>query len=226
MLARIRAWDVKAAGRVTNYISNSELTRTRIQEFWDRDSVVIHHPVEVDRFEVGVPEDYFLLVGEVVGHKQPELALDAARRAGVRIKVVGEGPERQRLQAQFGDTAEFLGRVDDAGLAGLMASARALIVPNVEEFGIAAVEAQAAGRPVVAAAAGGVLETVIDGETGVLFPPGDGDALAEVLANVDFESFEPDRISAHAQQFSVTAFRSRFASEVLSSVREQQEVVG
>jgi glycosyltransferase involved in cell wall biosynthesis len=214
ILDRIRAWDRAAAQRVSAYISISEITRTRIQDFWGRDSTVVHPPVEVERFSIGTPEDYFLFVGEIVSHKQIELALKAARKAGVPMKVVGEGPDAERLKSEYADTAEFVGRVDDPQLVGLMASARALIVPNVEEFGIAAVEAQAAGRPVLAAAAGGVLETVIDGETGILLPPGDGDALAEALANVNFDSFDPARIAAHAQQFSVSAFQRRLAAEV------------
>lgn len=150
LLDRIRAWDVHAAGRVDHFIANSQTTRERIQSVWNRDAVVVHPPVDVERFFIGEPEDYLLVVGELVPHKRAELALEAARRAGNRVKVVGEGPSLQSLRARFGDVAEFLGRVDDWRLAEVVARARALVVPNVEEFGIAAVEAQAAGRPVLA----------------------------------------------------------------------------
>jgi NTE family protein len=156
-------------GAVTHYVANSQITRQRIQRLWERDSVVVHPPVEADRFEIGTPEDFFLMVMELVRHKRVELALEAANRAGKPIKVVGTGPDLERLQGLHGDHAEFLGRVDDAGLT-LYSRALGLIVPNVEEFGIAAVEAQAAGRLVVAVNAGGARETVIDGTTGVLVP--------------------------------------------------------
>jgi len=213
-LDRIRAWDVRVAQGVDHYIANSELTRARIAEFWGRDATVLHPPVETARFAVGTPEDWFLMVMELVPHKQVELALAAAQRAGQRVRVVGAGPEERRLEDRYGATAEFLGRVDDDTLADLYSRARALIVPNVEEFGIAAVEAQASGRPVLAADAGGARETVADGETGALFPPGDVDALAGLMTSLDFGSFDPQALSAHAQRWSVPAFQRRFKAEV------------
>ncbi|HET8673729.1 MAG TPA: glycosyltransferase [Thermoleophilaceae bacterium] len=213
-LQRIHAWDLDASARVTHYIANSEITRERIARFWDRDAAVIHPPVDVDRFELAEPEDYLLVVTELVPHKRVDVALEAARRAARPIRVVGSGPDRERLEALHGDHAHFLGRVDDDELAGLYSRAAALVVPNVEEFGIAAVEAMAAGRPVVAPDAGGTRETVIDGETGVLVPPGDLDALAEALRVTDFDGFSPTRISAHAAGFSTASFRHRFTEHV------------
>ena len=120
----------------------------------------------------------------------------------------------QHLSQAYGSTAEFLGRISDPELASLYARSRALVVPNVEEFGIAAVEAQAAGRPVVAADAGGARETVVPGDTGVLVEPEDIDAFAEALAYTDFDRFSPARISSHAAQFSRAAFERRFLAEV------------
>jgi glycosyltransferase involved in cell wall biosynthesis len=214
-IARFRKWDFEAAGRVDHYIANSEITRSRIQQYYERDAyAVVHPPVDVQRFEPGEPNDYLLTVGELVSHKRVEIALEAAKRAGLKVKVVGSGPDSERLEALYGDTAEFLGRVSDEELAHLYAGALAFVMPNVEEFGIAAVEAQAAGRPVVAADAGGARETVIDGETGVLVPPGDVSALAEVLSEVDFRRFRPERIQLHAAQFSVDSFRDRLSSTV------------
>ena len=213
-LERIRRWDLAAARRPTHYIAISELTKQRIADFWGRDSTVVHPGVEVERFAIGEPEDFFLVVGELVRHKRTELALAAARRAGRRIKVVGVGPELQRLSALYGDSAEFLGRVSDAELADLYSRARALIVPNVEEFGIAAVEAQAAGRPVVAADAGGARETVVDGHTGVLVAERRPDALAEALRETDFDRFSAEQIAEHAQRFSTDTFKRRLVEEV------------
>jgi glycosyltransferase involved in cell wall biosynthesis len=215
ILRYVRAWDRQAAGRVTHYIANSEQTRERIQDFYGRDAEVVHPPVDVERFRQAVPEDYFLVVSEVIGHKRVELALEAARRAGRPIKVVGGGPELKRLARRYASAGTtFLGRLSDAELADVYARARAVVVPNVEEFGIVAVEAQAAGRPVIAANAGGTRETVIDGQTGVLFPPGDVDALAQAMRDTDFESFSPIRLSEHAQRFSPDAFRERLMSVV------------
>jgi glycosyltransferase involved in cell wall biosynthesis len=139
--------------------------------------------------------------------------VEAARRAQQPIKVVGGGPDLQYLTEAY-PTAEFLGRVPDAELAGLYGRARALIVPNVEEFGIAAVEAQAAGRPVVAADAGGARETIVPGDTGILVKSGDVDALAEALRYTDFDAFSPTRIKAHSAQFSVAAFQDHLRAEV------------
>lgn len=214
LLERIRRWDLAASRTVSHYIANSELTRDRIHSFYGREATVVHPPVDVDRFQIGAPEGFFLVATEVVRHKRVEIALEAARRTRLAIKVVGDGPDFRDLSRAYGSTAEFLGRVSDAELASLYARARALIVPNVEEFGIAAVEAQAAGRPVVAADAGGARETVIPGETGVLVKPGDPEALAEALRHTDFDRFSPARIKAHAAQFSTAAFQERFCAEI------------
>ena len=214
VLARVRRWDLEASRRVDAYIANSAATQERIREFWHRDAPVVHPPVETDRFEVGSPEDYFLVVSELVPHKRVDRALSAARRAGRRVKVVGGGPELRHLQTRFGDSAEFLGRVSDEELPALYARSLALIVPNVEEFGIAAVEAEAAGRPVVAPNTGGTRETVMDGITGVLVPPEDEDALTETLRYVDFTRFSPQETRRHARGFSPDAFRRRLLDQV------------
>jgi glycosyltransferase involved in cell wall biosynthesis len=213
-LDHIRDWDLRASARVTQYIANSEATRIRIGEFYGRDSVVIHPPVETERFSTGEHEDFLLMVTETVRHKRIDVALEAARRAGKVIKVVGTGPDLEALRQRFGGCAEFLGRVSDAELAGLYARAAAFVMANVEEFGIAAVEAQAAGRPVVAVAAGGALETVVDGETGVLVPEGDIAAMAEALRFVDFDRFSPVAIQKNAERFSVSTFKERLTTEV------------
>jgi len=208
VLERMRGSDVRAAGSVTRLLANSRITQQRIADFWQRESHVVHPPVEVERFARGEPEDWFLTVGELVAHKRTEVVLGAAALAGRTVKVVGTGPERERLQARFGDRAQFLGRVADERLADLYARARALVVANVEEFGIAAVEAQAAGRPVLAVDAGGTRETVLDGVTGVLVPEGDLASLAEALREVDFDSFDPQVIAGHARRFSVGTFQA------------------
>ncbi|MBV9604682.1 MAG: glycosyltransferase [Solirubrobacterales bacterium] len=214
VLAAIRRWDVKAAGRVTRYVANSRHTQRRIREIYGRDSAIVHPPVEVERFRSGEPDDYFLAVTELVPHKRIDLAAQAASEAGQRLKVVGGGPELPRLREKYRKRVEFLGRVEDQELVDLYANARALVLPNVEEFGIAAVEAQAAGRPVIAAAAGGALETVREGITGRLVPPDDAPALERTLREFNAREFDTGVIRRHAEQFSAAAFRERFSQQV------------
>lgn len=212
-LRRMRGWDLAASRRIDAYIANSELTRERIQRYYGRDSVVIHPPVETHRFKPGVPGDALLVVSEVVRHKRVQVALEGARRAGAAIRIVGLGPDHAALRAAYPE-AEFLGRVSDPELVELYPQARAVIVPSKEEFGITAVEAQAAGRPVIAAAAGGALETVVDGKTGLLATLDDPDSFAAAIRAVDSLDFDPAVAQENAQRFSVEAFRERLGAEV------------
>lgn len=214
VLERIRRWDLSAAARVSHFIAVSETSRRLIEQYYKRDARIISPPVEVDRFSIGEPEDFVLLVSQLNIHKRADVALEAARRAGKPIRVVGDGPERRRLARLYGDSAEFLGRISDDELADLYARTQALVVPSVEEFGIAAVEAQAAGRPVIAPGVGGATETVIDGETGVLVPPDDVDAFTEAIRETDFDRFDPARLRENAERFSVPVFKERFIAEV------------
>jgi glycosyltransferase involved in cell wall biosynthesis len=212
-LRRLRAWDLAASRRVDAYIANSELTRERIKRYYGRDSTIVHPPVETHRFAPGTPGDAFLVVGEVVRHKRVHVALEAARRAGMPIRVVGTGPDQAELRTAYPE-AEFLGRVSDAELVELYPRARAVIVASREEFGITAVEAQAAGRPVIAAAAGGALETVLAGETGLLAELDDPDSFAAAMRRIDELDLDPARAVANAERFSVAAFQRRLGAEV------------
>jgi glycosyltransferase involved in cell wall biosynthesis len=213
-IAAIRRWDRRASARVTDYVAVSAITRERIGDYYGRDATVIHPPVEVDRFTPAEPEDYLLVVAELSPHKHVDRALEAAKLARKKVKVVGSGPEYRRLEKTYGDVAEFDRRVADEDLADVYARAQALIVANVEEFGIAAVEAQAAGRPVVGIDAGGLQETVVQGVTGVLVAEPTAEALADALTSVDFTAFDSAAIHEHAQQFSVERFRREFRAHV------------
>jgi glycosyltransferase involved in cell wall biosynthesis len=222
LLDRVRAWDLKASERVTHYVANSKVTQERIAEFYGRESTVIHPPVAVERFRRGTPEDFFLVVCELVRHKNVDVALDAARRVGARVVVVGTGPDRERLVREHGDHAEFRGRIDDDQLADLYSRCRALLMPAVEEFGITAVEAMAAGRPVIACAKGGALETVTP-KTGVLVPVRDVDALAEAMQYSDFTSFDPEHLRRRAERFSTAVFQQNLTLEVERVARGGRE---
>jgi glycosyltransferase involved in cell wall biosynthesis len=216
-LRRMRTWDRAASRRVDAYIANSQLTRERIGRFYGREAAVIHPPVETNRFSPGESGDSLLVVSEIVRHKRLEVALEAARRARAPIRVVGSGPDYAALSQAYPE-AEFIGRASDEDLAGLYASARAVIVPSMEEFGITAVEAQAAGRPVIAAAAGGALETVLDGETGRLAVLDDVESFARAIEGIDELDFDPARAVRNASRFSVEAFSSRLSEYVKRTV--------
>jgi glycosyltransferase involved in cell wall biosynthesis len=220
VLAAVRRWDLRASGRVTRYVANSRHTQQRIKALYGREANIVYPPVEVDRFRSGAPEDYFLTVTELVRHKRVDLAATAATAAGQRLKVVGGGPELERLRAQYPDNVEFLGRVDDDQLVELYAHARAAVVPNIEEFGIAAVEAQAAGRPVIAARAGGTLETVEEGVTGRFVTADDVRELQAAMRSFDPRDFDADVIQRRAQHFSTASFQARFREEVAQALQE------
>ena len=213
-LARQRRWDREAAARVTHYIALSSLARERIEEAFGREAAVVFPGVELERFAPAPAEDYFLIVGHLVAHKGVDLALEAARRAAVPVQVVGDGPELRRLQGRFGESAVFHGAIGDEALASLYARARAVVMPGVEEFGLVALEAQASGRPVLALGRGGVLDTVIDGETGVLLADDRVDTFAEAMREVDFDAFDRGRLRAQAERFSTEEFKRRFRAEV------------
>lgn len=213
-LDRIKAWDLRVASRDTHYIAISGISQERILRYWGRKAPIVHPPVELHRFSASDPEDFFLVVGELVRHKQIEVALEAARAARFPIKVVGDGIDKARLQNTYGDYAEFLGRVSDDELALLYSRAKALVMPNIEEFGITAVEAQASGRPVIAADGGGARETIIDGETGFFFPIGNASALAAKMSDPALEELDPATAMANAQRFSVKSFQDGIASQI------------
>jgi glycosyltransferase involved in cell wall biosynthesis len=219
-LNHIRRWDLSTSHRVDAYIAISELARERIKRCYGRDATVIHPPVETHRFAPGEPGDSLLVVSELVRHKRAHVALEAARRAHIPIRVVGSGPDHAALAKSYPD-AEFLGRARDEELVELYASARAVVVPSVEEFGITAVEAQAAGRPVIAAAAGGALETVLDGETGRLATPDDVESFTRAIGELDELDFDPARAMLNAERFSVAAFQRRLAAHVTEAVRSK-----
>ncbi len=212
-LRRHRAFDRRAVRRLTGLIANSAMTRDRIRRYWGRDAPIVYPPVDVDGFSSAVGGDDLLYVGELTRHKRVEVALEAAERAGRRIKVVGDGPDLPRLRRRFARSADFLGRVDDERLRREYATSGALVVPSIEEFGIVAVEAQAAGCPVIAADGGGAQETVRPDETGWLVPPDDVDALSATLRR-PVDQFDPAAMRRNAERFSAAAFRARLVETV------------
>jgi len=222
---RLRRWDRAAAQHVTHFVANSEHTRRRIRECYDRDATVICPPV--DAFEpepAGGPRDYYLVVGHLTPYKRVDLAVEAAARLGRRLVIIGDGPERKRLERSAGPLAEFLGWQPTATVRRHLASCRALLFPGEEDFGIVPVEAQMAGTPVIAYGAGGALETVVDGTTGFFFEPQTADALADAILR--FERAEPgfsrETIRRNALRFEKGVFLKRFGEFVREKVAEHQ----
>ncbi len=211
---RWRDWDRRVARGVDRYVANSVTTQERIARSFDRVADVVYPPVDLDRFGPGPVGDYHLVLSELMSHKRLDVAVRAFNRLGRRLVVVGDGPDSRRLHSIAGPTVTFTGRATDAEVASLLAGAQALVVTGTEEFGIAAVEAQAAGRPVIANRAGGLLETVVDGVTGTFFEPSDPEALATVVAGFDAGGIDADACVANARRFG----REQFAEGILRAV--------
>jgi glycosyltransferase involved in cell wall biosynthesis len=219
VLSRWRQRDWIAAQRVDRYIANSETTRRRIERYFSRESTVIYPPVETRRFARGVVQDYYLVLSELMPHKRIDVAVEAFSRLGRPLVVVGDGPDARRLKRLAGPTVSFAGRVSDARAAELLAGCQALVVTATEEFGIAAVEAQAAGRPVIALAEGGVCETVVEGATGTFYETSDWQSLAERVASFKPMELDPAACVSNAQRFDVSRFMremSRLVDETVT----------
>jgi glycosyltransferase involved in cell wall biosynthesis len=213
-----RRADRRAAQRPDLMVVNSRHVADRVRRWWGRTAIVITPPVDVRYFtpDGGVErEDFFLLAGRLVSYKRPEVAVLAARRAGVRLVVAGAGRGAASLASIGGPDTEFLGSVDGETLRDLYRRCQALVFPGDEDFGIVPVEAQACGAPVLALAVGGVLDSVVDGVTGALYARRSGeddvDALTRALRAFDSSRFDPEIIRRHSESFSPETFRARMS---------------
>jgi glycosyltransferase involved in cell wall biosynthesis len=223
LVRHLRRFDLRTStpGSVTRFTAISRHVAERIARRYRRRASVVYPPVALDRIRPdGRPaDDFFLLVAGFVPYKREEVAIEAFARSGRRLVVAGDGPRRARLAARAPARIEFVGRVSDARLAELYARCRALVFPAEEDFGLVAVEAQAAGRPVIAYARGGARESVVDGETGVWFEPQTADALCEALRR--FERLEPrfdaSAIRARAQRFAPERFLREIELEIAAA---------
>jgi glycosyltransferase involved in cell wall biosynthesis len=229
VLHYLRMWDEAAARRVDLYVANSRNVARRIERIYGRSARVIHPPVEVGRFAVEAARTgAFLVVGRMVAYKRMDLAVAACTNLGLPLRVVGDGPELDRLRRLAGPTVTFLGRLRDEEVAREMAAARALLFPGEEDFGITPVEAQAAGTPVIAYGKGGALETVVPPEggsyeraTGLFFHEPTAESLAEALATFDREGhrFDPAAGAENARRFST----GRYLTEMTTLIESEWE---
>lgn len=215
LLYSLRLWDKAAADRVEHFIAISETVRQRIHKFYRREAVVIHPPVEIQRFQVQEShEDYFLIVSRLIPYKRIDLAVQAFNMLGLPLKIIGDGRDRLRLQAMAKPNIEFLGRLPDRQVGEYLSRCRAFVFPGEEDFGIASLEAQGAGRPVIAYAGGGALETVVDGVTGLFFREPTAESLAEAVSLFDADAFDSATLRRHAQGFDKEAFKSKLRAFV------------
>ena len=227
----MRLWDFAAAQRIDSFVANSQYVAQRIRKYYRRESTVIHPPVDTrDARIADTSGDYYLSAGRLVPAKKTELAILACNRLGRKLRIIGTGPEEAKLHGIAGPTIEFLGRVDDAELRRNYAGCRALLFAADEDFGIVPVEAQAAGRPVIAFGSGGSLETVLglsescesnpDPATGLFFQEQTADSLQ--MAMLRFEAmengFNPFAIQRHARGFDTRLFTTRMRAHVESEL--------
>ena len=217
-----RKADKRAAGRLTGIVANSTAVADRVARWWGRDSIVVPPPVDVDRFALDpeiARDDFFLVAGRLVPYKRADVAIAAARQAGARIVVAGNGRFRSACEAVAGPGVEFVGEATDVELRELFQRCRALVFPGEEDFGIVPVEAQACGAPVLALDAGGARDSVVDGVTGSFVSPV-SDAAAQITAfagamtNIDWKAFDSDAIRANAERFSTPRFHARMKAAV------------
>ena len=212
LLHRLRQWDRLAAERVDEFVAISRTVQRRIGKYYHREAQIIYPPVRTDYFSTPEPpEDYYLVVSRLVPYKRIDLAVRAFTALGLPLRVIGDGRDRAALQALAGPNVQFLGYQPDAEVRRQMARCRAFIFPGEEDFGIAPLEATSVGRPVIAYAGGGALDTIAEGRTGLFFREPTPESLAEAVRRLNPADYAPDVLRAHAERFSVAAFQRQLA---------------
>lgn len=235
-LTRLRMWDKLAADRVDVFIANSEIVRQRIKKYYKHESEVIYPPVDIEKLspdyindfsymaeDRGASVPFFLIGGRLVYYKRFDIAIRAFNKLGISLKVFGTGPEFLRLKKIAKGNIVFLGQVSEEEKIKLYQRCTAFLHPHEEDFGITAVEAMACGRPVVAYRAGGAMETIKEGVTGMFFDDQDWAALADTVIRTDFTQFDPKEISDHAQKFSKERFKREMEEFVISAYNRFQK---
>ncbi|MBI2003521.1 MAG: glycosyltransferase [Parcubacteria group bacterium] len=228
LLTYLRSWDFQAAQRPDYFIAVSENVKQRIKKYYGRESKVIYPPVETNNSNYSpyglILEDYFLMVGRLVPYKRLDVAIEAfSKLPQEKLLIIGDGPELKNLKAKSqklkADNIKFLGQVSDSELPKYYAECRALIFPQEEDFGIVPMEAMASGRPVIAYRAGGALETVKQGETGLFFDKQTPESLLSVLKIFNKKDFDSQKIHGHALKFDLTNFRKSFTMYIKEVVK-------
>jgi glycosyltransferase involved in cell wall biosynthesis len=224
----LRKSDYRCAQKIDHFVANSRCVQQRIRRFYQRDSQVIHPPVDIQRFAIKeAVDDYYLILSRLVGYKRIDLAVRAFNLLRKRLVIVGQGPDRERLEKMAGPTIQFAGGVSDNEAKRYLEGCRGLIFPGREDFGITSVEAQACGKPVIALAADGALETVIPEETGVLFANPTVQSLVDAVERAERIEWAPYHIRENAQRFDRKVFVekiSEFIKRVTGNELRKEEL--
>ena len=225
--ATLRRLDFRAAQHVTMFIACSNAVARRIRQAYRRRSVVVYPPVDTERFgrHALSDEGFFLTVSRLNAYKRIDYVIDACNRARLPLVVVGTGPWEMRLRARAGPTVRVVGHLSDAEVERLMSSCRAFVLPGEEDFGIAAVEAMAAGKPVLALRRGGAVETVIDGGTGLLYDEPTPDSFLDAVDRLSAAQWDPGAISVRARYFDKARFAERLDGAIALAIQRGSSVV-
>ena len=217
VLSRLRQWDRKASARVDRFVAISHHVKARIEQFYGREATVVYPPVATQFFTPdgrGGHDGYDLVVSALVPYKRVDLAVKAYAQTGFPLKIAGVGTKMDALRNMAAPNVEFLGRVPDEGIRELYRRCRFLVFPGEEDFGIVPLEAQACGKPVLAFGKGGLLETVVDGKTGLFFGEQTSEALADATVRAEGVAWDPAAIRSHAEQFGETRFLEGLRAEM------------
>ncbi|AHV95891.1 glycosyltransferase [Paenibacillus sabinae] len=214
-IQQLKMWDQRTSKNVNQFVANSSVVKSRIRNYYHRDADVIFPPINTSRFKSSSSiGDYYLIVSRLVSYKRIDLAVEAFNRNGLKLLIVGDGPDRKRLEGMAKSNVKFLGRLEDDEVNGLMSQCRAYIFPGEEDFGITPLEANAAGRPVIAYQAGGALDTIVPYVNGVFFKKQEVDDLLGAIAEVESYAWDVGKIMKHAQKFDERTFMVQFKQYV------------
>jgi glycosyltransferase involved in cell wall biosynthesis len=220
----LRLWDIAAADRVDYFIANSQYVANRIKKYYRRDATVIYPPVDTAKFKpAGKVKNYYFAAGRLIPYKKFDLIIEAFNDLGLPLKIAGTGSEFKKLKEMAKKNVELLGYVSDEELTRLYAEAKAFIFPQEEDFGIAPVEAMASGRPVIAYAKGGALETVKEGVTGIFFKEQTPQCLIDAVRKFDPQVFQPTKIRQHALNFDIKVFQKKIKQFIAEKYQKHQE---
>jgi glycosyltransferase involved in cell wall biosynthesis len=213
LIRGLKSWDEEASRQPDHFVANSKIVAERIRRAYGRSAEVIHPPIDTERFRPSAEqENYYVTLSRLVSYKRIDLAIQACTELNKKLFVIGDGPDRNRLEALAGPSITFLGRAPDEVVEHYVSRCRALIFPGEEDFGMAPLEVAAAGRPTIAYRAGGAVETVLENVTGIFFDEQSREHLADAIERFEQQQWSPELIRHHSEGFSVEVFRDRFRS--------------